>query len=85
VSFVFTPQRRSDLGLAFMVISGRNFSTTSNHSDVLKSSSDDSPLGKKTIQKGIPPNSTRTDGFLYIEAHTADFQVVNCRFVSDSR
>lgn len=47
-------------------------------------------LGRsKTVQKVIPPKSSRTveinDGFTHSQAHRADFRVVGCEFVSDLR
>lgn len=49
----------------------------------------DALLDKNTVQKVIPPKSTRTieinDGFTHSEAHRAGFELVSWRFVSDSR
>lgn len=49
----------------------------------------DSLLDKKIIQKVIPAKSTRTievnDGFVHSEAHRAQFQIVDCKFATDSR
>jgi len=49
----------------------------------------DSPLDKKIIQRVIPAKSTRTvevnDGFVHSEGVRARFELVDCRFVADSR
>lgn len=49
----------------------------------------DSLLDKKMVQKVIPPGATRTieinDGFTHSEAHRANFELIDWRFVADSR
>ena len=80
--WVVTVKNVSDKPLGDIKFSTEYYSETHN---VVSRGGTKGILGKDTIEKIVPPKSTRTfevnDGFVSDEAHSADFQIVSWRVI----